>query len=76
MTALFTSRPELKARGIAGPALPSGECGLELSEGGQALPNLSDGFWPQQALVVMGNKGVEEGKAAPLDNGGETDGKP
>ena len=47
-------------------------CGPELSEGGQALPTSSDGFWPQQVLVVMGNKGIEEGKAAPLDKGGET----
>lgn len=47
------------------------ECGPELREGGQALPTSSGGFWPQQALGGDGNKGLE-GKAAPLDNGGET----
>ena len=60
VTALFTSRPERKAQGLkvaAGPrtghSLPrlvAGECGPELSEGGQALPTSSDGFWPQQVL--------------------------
>lgn len=44
--------------------------------GGQALPTSSDGSGHSKRWVVMGSKGVEEGKAAPLDKGGETDGKP
>lgn len=48
------------------PRLVAGECGPELSEGGQAIPTSSDGFWPQQVLGGDGQQGVEEGKQHPL----------
>lgn len=66
MTAVYL-RPEHKARGLtvaAGlrtrrslPRLVAGECGPELSEGGQAIPTSSDGFWPQQVLGGDGQQG-------------------